>query len=336
MMQYQKYRIITLLFAGLLSIAGCDAQNETGKQSLSLFQTISLPGVKGRIDHIDMDLKSGVVYIAALGNNTVEVVDLKSGKVTGTITGLDEPQGLAYIARHKEIFVANGGTGECDFYDAGTYKKTATIKLTDDADDVRYDAGADRIYVGYGSGGIAIIDAGSHKLVAGIPLPAHPESFQLDVKAGKLWVNLPGAAMIGVIDLGQLKLSAKWPELFPRSNFPMAYDDEQHRLMVGYRLPARLVVYDSETGGEIFSAPMIGDADDLYWDKENKSIYISGGSGAVNIFKRTNGIYRQTANIKTRDGARTSLLVPESGLLLIGARAEGGQNAALMVYKIKE
>ncbi len=231
--------------------------------------------------------------------------------------------------------MANGGTGECGFYNAVTLKKTGSIKLADDADDVRYDSDADKIYVGYGSGGIAIIDGVSHKQVGDIKLPAHPESFQLDAKAGKLWVNLPGSGMVGVADLKTLKLTAKWSKLFPRSNFPMAYDEAQHRVIVGYRLPAKLIIYDSETGKEIFSSAMVGDVDDLYWDAKSKNIYISGGGGAVDIFKQTADIaYKQTAHIKTQNGARTSLLVPELNLFLIAARATGDQKAALLVYKI--
>ncbi|MES2268641.1 MAG: YncE family protein [Bacteroidota bacterium] len=336
-MSYQKYQIITLLCAGLLLTTSCDAQTESGKQYLTIEKEIVLPGVKGRIDHIDINVKDRVAYIAALGNNTLEIVDLKNGKVTGSIKGLDEPQGVAYIAKHQELLIANGGTGECGFYNAVTLKKTGSIKLTDDADDVRYDADADKIYVGYGSGGIAIIDAAGHKQVGDIKLPAHPESFQLDAKANKLWVNLPGSGMIGVADLNQLKLSAKWSKLLPRANFPMAYDVAQHRIIAGYRLPAKLIIYDSETGKEIFNSPMVGDVDDLYWDQHSKSIFISGGGGAVNIFKQTgDAAYRKIADIKTRNGARTSLLVPELNLFLIAARESGDQKATLLVYKINQ
>ncbi|MCR8560862.1 hypothetical protein KXD93_24610 [Mucilaginibacter sp. BJC16-A38] len=189
MMLKATYKTLTLLFTGLISFTGCQAQ-ESGKQFFTLQKEIALPHVKGRIDHIDINIKDQIVYVAALGNNTLEIVDLKSGRVTGSIKGLDEPQGVAYIEKHQEIFIANGGTGECGFYNALSLKKTGSIKLADDADDVRYDAEADKIYVGYGSGGIAIIDAGSHKQVGDIPLTAHPESFQLDAKANKLWVNV--------------------------------------------------------------------------------------------------------------------------------------------------
>ncbi len=269
-MNYSLNKACMILMLGMALVSSCDAQQESGQQLLMLQKEIALPNVKGRIDHIDINLKDQVAYVAALGNNTLEIVDLKSGKVTGSIKGLDEPQGVAYIENHQELLVANGGTGECAFYNALTLKKTGSIKLASDADDVRYNAIEDKIYVGYGSGGIAIIDAASHQQVGDIALPAHPESFQLDMKANKLWVNLPGSGMVGVADLKQLKLAAKWTKLLPRANFPMAYDEVQHRIIVGYRVPAKLIVYDSENGKEIFSSSMVGDVDDLYWDAKSK------------------------------------------------------------------
>jgi hypothetical protein len=114
----------------------------------------------------------------------------------------------------------------------------------------------------------------------------------------------------------------------------MAYDASGKRLIVGYRLPAKLIVCDSETGSTIFSAPIISDTDDLYWEKDQQCIYVTGGSGWVNVFRQAGAAaYQQIANIKTRKGARTSLLVPELGLLLIAARADGDEKAALLVYR---
>jgi hypothetical protein len=328
-------RFLSILIILTALITGCNSSTGYGQNALRLEKEILLPGVKGRIDHLDFNLKDEVAYMAALGNNTVEVIDLKSGKILQSITGLSEPQGVAYIAKHLEFFVANGGTGECIFYNAATWQKVASIKYDDDADDVRYDAGSDRIYVGYGSGGIGIIDAATHKKMANITLPAHPESFQLDSKEGKIWINLPGSGMIGVADLKTNKLVDRWKKLLPRANFPMAYDSAQHRIMVGYRLPATLKVLDSRSGKEIFSSGMVGDVDDFYWDESTKQILISGGGGSINIFKQIGTIaYKQVANIRTRDGARTSLWVPELRLFLLAARATDGKPAALLVYRM--
>ena len=317
-------------------LIGCTATTSTfGQNSLRLQKEIPLAGVKGRVDHLDIDEKDKLVFVAALGNNTVEVVNLTSAKVAHTISGLSEPQGVAYISKHHELFVANGGTGECSFYNTDTWQKTSSIMYSDDADDVRYDAASDMIYVGYGSGGIGIINAETHKQVGNIKLPAHPESFQLDAKAGKLWVNLPGSGEIAMADLRTRKVIAEWKRLFPRGNFPMAYDQAQHRLMVGYRFPAILKVLDSQTGKEIFSSRMVGDVDDFYWDERTKQLLVSGGSGSINIFKDTgNNSFQEVANVKTRSGARTSLWVPDQRLLIVAARESQGQPAALFIYKL--
>ncbi len=326
-------------FAYFICVAfliSCSTPPSFGQGSLKLEKEITLPGVKGRIDHIDIDVEGQIAYVAALGNNTVEVVDLKKGVFLHSVTGLSEPQGVAYISKHHELFVANGGTGECLFYNTVTFQKTGSIKYDDDADDVRYDELTDKIYVGYGGGGIGIIDAATHKQRVNIKLPAHPESFQLDSKDGKIWVNLPGAGSIGVIDIKQGKLIDQWKRVLPRSNFPMAYDAAQHRVMVGFRIPATLKVLDSRSGKELFSSVMVGDVDDFYWDDKTKQILVSGGDGSVNIFRQTGATYKQLADIKTRNGARTSLFIPELRLFLLAARASGDRPAALLIYRLTD
>lgn len=326
-------------FAYFICVAfliSCSTPPSFGQGSLKLEKEITLPGVKGRIDHIDIDVEGQIAYVAALGNNTVEVVDLKKGVVLHSVTGLSEPQGVAYISKHHELFVANGGTGECLFYNTVTFQKTGSIKYDDDADDVRYDELTDKIYVGYGGGGIGIIDAATHKQRVNIKLPAHPESFQLDSKDGKIWVNLPGAGSIGVIDIKQGKLIDQWKRVLPRSNFPMAYDAAQHRVMVGFRIPATLKVLDSRSGKELFSSVMVGEVDDFYWDDKTKQILVSGGDGSVNIFRQTGATYKQLADIKTRNGARTSLFIPELRLFLLAARASGDRPAALLIYRLTD
>ncbi|OCX50432.1 hypothetical protein BEL04_21870 [Mucilaginibacter sp. PPCGB 2223] len=324
---------------GLILVAvllcGCKDNKSYGQAALKPEKEIALPGVKGRIDHLDIDLQDQIVFVAALGNNTVEVVDLKNGKVLHSITGMSEPQGVAYIPKHHELFIANGGTGECFFYDTQTWQKVASVKYDDDADDVRYDAMADLIYVGYGSGAIGIIDAGKHQRAGDISLAAHPESFQLDAAAGRLWVNLPGAGRIAVADIKTRKVTAEWKRLLPRSNFPMAYDVTGHRLFIGYRIPATLKVLDSRTGKELFSSGMVGDVDDFYWDAQTKQLLISGGGGSVDIFKDMgNNSFKQVADIKTRSGARTSLWEPGLQLFILAARATGDRPAALLLYRL--
>jgi hypothetical protein len=316
---------------------GCKARTTFGTDYLKLEEIIPMPDVNGRIDHLDINLKEQIVYVGAMGNNTLEVADLRNGRIIHSIRGLDEPQGVGFIPQTHEIFVANGGSGDCYFYNASNFEKTGTIHLTSDADDVRYDSSQRKIYVGYRTGGIAIIDANTHKQIAEVKLPVHPESFQIDSKLNLLFVNLPDANMVGVVDLKQMKLVGEWEKDFPTANFPMAIDMSHQRVFVGYRHPAKLIVVDSKTGKEISANTMVGDADDLYYDNTTANIFVSGGGGYMNIFHQEDqDTYKQIANISTLNGARTSLLIPELRLFVLASRAAGGKNASLQLYRITQ
>ncbi len=325
---------IILLMAVSGCIISCRAQETFGTNLLKLEKEIALPSVKGRIDHMDINLKARIVYIAALGNNSLEAVSLTDGKIIHSIPGLDEPQGVGYIPQHEEIVVANGGSGDCYFYNANSFEKVGAVHLSSDADDIRYDSASKRIYVGYGDGGIAVIDADTHKQIGDVKLPAHPESFQIDKKLNLLFVNLPNAHMIASVNLTSMQVINKWVRNMPTANFPMALDEMNHRVMIGYRHPARLVVLDGKTGKEMSINSMVGDADDLYYDRQTAEVYISGGDGYINIFRQSaTNIYKQVANITTRSGARTSLFVPELRIFAIAARAQSGKSASLLVFK---
>ncbi len=330
-------RFFLILFIAAVHLTGCQGQKTFGTEYLNLEKSIAMPGVKGRIDHIDVDIKNRTAYIAALGNNTLEIIDLQNGKLIHSITGLDEPQGVAYIPKQQEIFVANGGNGECYFFNAVSFKKTGTVKLASDADDVRYDSAAQKIYVGYGQGAIAVIDAVTHQQSGTAGFKGHPESFQLDNSSNTIYVNVPDKNNITVINASKLIVRETWKCVNASANFPMAFDPQNHRVFVGYRSPARLEVRNSETGTEINTYTMVGDADDLYYDEIKHRIYVSGGGGFINIFQQQDSnTYTQLANIPTRKGARTSFLIPSLQLLLVNARAESGQNAELMVYKVNK
>lgn len=321
------------LLASCNCFFSCKAQPSFGTDYLKLEKIIPMPEVKGRIDHLDINLKDKVVYIAALGNNTVEVVDIQKGEIIHSIKGLDEPQGVGYIPQSNEIFVANGGNGDCYFYNAVTFEKTATVHLSSDADDVRYDSASQKIYVGYNGGGIAVIDAATHSPIADVKLPAHPEGFQLDLSLNRIIVNLPDKNMIGLLDLKQLKLIDTWARESPTANFPMAVDTMHHYTFIGYRHPARLVVLDSKTGKELCMKEMVSDVDDLYFDYATGRVYISGGGGYINIFQQKDtNLFKLVANIPTRTGARTSLFIPQLKLFALAERSESGNPAQLVIY----
>lgn len=328
-----RLRLLPLLI--ISNFVSCKGQKPFGVEFLKLDKEILLPAVKGRIDHMDVNVKDGIVYMAALGNNTLEVIDIVKGKLLHSIPGLDKPQGVGYVPRRHEIVVANGGSGDCYFYNAGNFQKVATVHLPADADDVRVDSVANRVYVGYGTGGIAVIDADTHRQVGNVQLPAHPEGFQIDKTLNRLYVNLPDAGIVGVVSLQEMKLAAKWPNNNLAANFPMAIDVAQHHVFIGYRKPTRVVVMDAGNGQPTSSLRIVGDTDDLYYDSQSHTVYVSGGEGAVSAFREEGKTYRQIANVPTRSGARTSLLIPQLRLFAVAARAAGGKKAALLVYRLQ-
>lgn len=303
---------------------------------ISLKAKINMPHVSGRIDHMAVNLKDKVVYMAALGNNTVEVIDLNKDTLIKSIKGVEEPQGIAYIPETNEIAVASGGNGDCVFFNVSSFEKVATVHLGSDADNIRYDAAEKKMYVGYGGGGMAMIDPLAHKQTGNVPLPAHPESFQLDKKNNKLYVNLPDDHSIAVIDLKSFTIIDTWRINHYSANFPMTLDTANDLVFVGYRHPALLVSYDSKSGKQVSTNELVGDVDDIFYYADKQLIMASGGDGYINIFKReADNTFKLVSNIHTRKGARTSLLIPSLGYYLLAERAEGGENAAVVVYKIQ-
>jgi DNA-binding beta-propeller fold protein YncE len=299
-------------------------------------QVIPLLGVEGRIDHMAVDEAGKRLFLAALGNNTVEVIDLAAGRRVHTLTGLHEPQGIAYAPGSRRLFVANGQSGSLSVFDAASYQARGSLPFGDDADNLRYDPKENRVYVGYGSGAIEIFDAGSLKTLGSIRLAGHPESFQLERSGPRLFVNVPNAGQIAVLDRVKHSVIATWPMQEARANFPMALDEADHRLLIGCRDPAKLLVYDTQTGKVTASLPMVGDTDDLFYDAARKRLYVSGGEGYLDVFAQEGpDRYRRISHTSTAPGARTAFFVPALSRLYVAVPHRGNQSAALYVYSLR-
>jgi YVTN family beta-propeller protein len=321
--------LLALLASAILTAASASAE-----QSLLLEKSIPLEGVSGRIDHLAIDLKGQRLFVAELGNNSVGIVDLAAGKVIHRIGGLQEPQGVAYLAAQDMIVVAGGGDGSVRFFSANDVSPVGSLALGDDADNIRGDPASGQIVVGYGDGALAIIDPSSRTKLADIRLPGHPESFQLAPRSAKVFVNVPDAHQIAVVDLSAKKQIANWDTHSLRSNFPMAWRDPDGPLAVVFRNPAKLALLDAETGGVIQSLKTCGDADDVFFDGKRDRIYVSCGEGAVDVMQRRPEGYRRLDRVKTASGARTSLFVPDLDRLFVAARAGRlGSSAAILVLR---
>jgi len=300
---------------------------------LRLEKTIPLPDVQGRIDHMSFDAIGQRLFVAALGNNTVEVIDLKQGKRVHTISGLREPQGVLYLPDANRLYIANGNDGALRIFDGSSYQPLKTVEYGDDADNVRYDATQGRVYVGYGNGALGALDKDGNKL-DDIKLDAHPESFQIEKNGPRIFVNLPKSRKIAVIDRTTKSIVANWGTGGTLSNFPMALDEANHRLLIASRFPARLVVLDTVTGKVIEKLAIAGDCDDIFYDSSRKRIYATGGEGAISVYQQQDADhYKEIARIPTVKGARTGFFSPDLGRLFVAVRKEGTQSAAIRIYQ---
>ncbi len=304
--------------------------------SPKFLRTISLPGVSGRLDHMAIDPEGGRLFVAALGNNSVEVIDLKEGKPSGRITGLKQPQGVCLIGGLNKLFVTTGGDGKCLVYDCDTLKPIGSISLGEDADNIRYHPGSGELLVGYGSGAISVIDPEGIRLLGTIPLAGHPESFQID-RRDKSYVNVPSAGHVAELDLKRRIVLSKWKISRFQSFFPMALDESRNLLFIASRKPPALLVLDTGSGRLISSIPCGADADDLFYDKERRLIYISCGEGILEIFKQIGtDEYRSIIRLPTAPGARTSLWAPELNRIFVASPSQKGKPAAILIYAIDD
>ena len=295
--------------------------------------TIPLDGVEGRFDHFGVDVEHKCLYVAALGNNTVEVIDLAAKQRAGTIKGLKKPTGVRVLAGSGKSVAASGEDGKVRVFDRDL-KALGEIDGLDDADNVRLDADAKLAYVGYGDGAIAMIDPAQVKKLAEVKLDGHPESFQLESRGPRIFVNVPSAKQIAVIDRDKRAIVATWPLRDVAENFPMALDETDHRLFVGCRKPAKLLVLDTQTGRTIASLACCGDTDDLFYDAAAKRLYLTGGEGCISVIGQDDADhYRTLGNVATAAGARTSLYIPELAMLAVAVPHRGPQRAELRIYK---
>jgi DNA-binding beta-propeller fold protein YncE len=328
--------IVVAVLAGVLTLANTAGQASAQSADTGLLQLetkIPLGDVRGRIDHMAVDLKRQRLFVAELGNDSVGIVDLPNRKLISRIPGLKEPQGVGYEPTTDRLYVANAGDGSVRLFDGNDYAARERIELGSDADNIRIDAAANRIFVGYGSGALAVIDPSTHSKVGDIPLKAHPEAFQIDPDTSQIFVNVPDARGIAVVDRVSQKQIGEWPLADRGANFPMALDHVRRQVLVIFRAPAALGVFSMTDGKRIATAETCDDADDLFIDAKRARVYVSCGAGFLDVLEAKEATYRRIARIPTVSGARTSLFVPEMDRLVVAVRASSGEPAAIWIFR---
>jgi YVTN family beta-propeller protein len=327
----RRFLVERLVSVALLSVAPMCAS--AAPPALELVSTTPLPEVKGRIDHLAADPGGHRLFVAALGNDTVEVIDTRNNR-RRTIRGLGEPQGVLYLPGQNRLVIANGRAGRVDFVDLTSLDTVARVPDTDDADNVRWYPPSDAVLVGYGRGALRMLDVAG-KPGTDIRLPGHPESFQVDPEKKRAYVNVPSAHAVVVVDLETGRTVARWPTPQASANYPMAVDLKGRRLFVGARSPAVLLVYDLDSGNVTTRITIGGDTDDVYFDAQRKRVYVICGAGRVDVIRQeTPDKYVLEESVNTSPGARTGLFVAEETTLYVAARASANSPARLLTYRV--
>jgi hypothetical protein len=297
-----------------------------------------LSGVEGRIDHLGVDVPGMRLFIAALGNNTVEVLSLKDGKRLHTIIGLKQPQGILYLPQINRLIVSCAADGACKIFDGSSYELLHTAKFEIDADNMRFDSTSGLVYVGYGQGALGVFDpqTGTVDSTKEIALHGHPESFQFDPSNPDIFVNVPDARQIAVASRDTHTALIARRLINDIENYPMALDKVNRRLFIGCRSPAKLLVMELSEGLITTRYSCVSDADDVFYDAARKRVYVNGGDGYISTFEQqTPDKYAELPKVKTASGGRTSLFVPELNTLYVAIPHQDNHAAMIKVFEVK-
>jgi YVTN family beta-propeller protein len=298
----------------------------------ALKQTIVFPGKTGNLDHLAVDAKGGRLFVANKPNNTLDVIDLKTGRVVRQIPDQGKASGVAYAADLDRVFVGNGA-GTCNAFDAAKdYAPVFSAKLPK-ADNVNYHPGARWVYVAHGQT-LTALDAVTGEVKATVALPGDAHGFHIDSAGGKAYVSLTKPSQVGVVDLTTHEVTASFPLTLAAGNSPLAYDPSAGRVFVGCRKEPMVVILDARSGKEIGSVAIPGDIDDLLFDPTHGRLFAVCGAGGVAVIERTRETYAVTTTVETPKGSRTGTVDPSGERLYVGVPARGGKDPEIRVYAV--
>jgi DNA-binding beta-propeller fold protein YncE len=327
---------LCLAAAATLAVAVLSAPAPAAE--LELVQTLDSKGKMGGLDHVAIDLKGERLFLANKANNTLDVFDLKTGKLVMQKTGQAGIQGVAFDAEQNLIFVGLGSNGLCNVIDGKTFAVRESIKFKDDADNVRLNPKTKRVYVAHAENALGVIDAKTFALKADIKLSAGAEGFVMEDKRPRLYLVTPKPCQLLVIDTEKNVVTDTYPIKMAEGAHTIVLDEEKHRLYIGCRNKPMVIVVDSETGKELGSVDIPSGNDDMHIDLKRQRLYASCGEGFVAVIKFGDGdkleVVEKLATIKD---AKTSLYVPETGRLYLAVpRQASKEGPEIRVYKVKE
>jgi hypothetical protein len=304
---------------------------------MELKQTIELKGKAGNLDHLAIDAKRDRLFLANKANNTLDIVDLKSGKLFRQIRNQGGIQGIAYAADLDRVIVGLGTGGFCNFFDGQGYKLLKTYKFADDSDNVRYDPRTHLVYVAHAEQSLGVIDARNYELKADIKLPGGGEGFQIDKDKPRIYLNIPSPPEVVVIDTDKNEIVQHFKVTMASGHHPLVLDSENHRILIGCRKKPMIVIMDAESGKEIGGVDIPGEIDDLFLDAKNKRLYASCGEGAIAVLKQTGpDKYEVAEKIDTPKGSRTSYFDAATRRFFLAVpRQTGKEGPEIRVYRVR-
>jgi DNA-binding beta-propeller fold protein YncE len=302
--------------------------------ALVLSQTIPVPGLTGGFNHMSVDARRQLLFVAAPTNQTVEVIDLKSGQPRPSLGG-SRPAAVRYSPEFGQLYVSR--TDKLTIHDTASLKVRTEIDLESSLDELQYSPAAKQLYVGCmtaGKVGVAIISLPGGKVAGKVPLPGKPQGIVIEQKGHRLFANLPTVHGVAVVDCQKAVLLETWAVDQGDGNAALALDENHGRLFVACRRPATLFVFDTTTGKSIASVPIDGDTDDMFYDATAKRVYVSGGKGFVDVIDQIDADHYQThERIPTPAGARTSTFDATLGFFCVGAPKSETEPARLLIYR---
>jgi hypothetical protein len=351
-----KLRLFSVCCVALLSFSAVQTSAQE-KQALKLVRTIPLPAVTGRLDHMGVDLEKKRLFVAAVTNNTLEVVDLTGGKVIKSVIGMKDTQDALFLGGTFNKLYVSSNDGHVRVYQGETLGLVHDFKIAPDPNRLFYDPATDLIYFGHGGqnagfdayGLVGILQAkrgaGYDQLVADMiaptPRPGHLAELVMDDN-GILLACDSRADLIYQFDTRKRELIKSWSAKGDGAA-DMALDRSRHRLFVGTRMPPQMTVYDSLSGQEIQSLPAPETMDGVHYDTKLQRIYMTGGRwygtpeaspGWIYVYQQKDpDHYDVISKIKTRPGSGTSLWVPQLNAFYVASQAIGDQKPAVLVFE---
>ncbi|HTC61361.1 MAG TPA: YncE family protein [Candidatus Saccharimonadales bacterium] len=299
--------------------------------------------VKGRFDHLGIDMGGNRLFVVGEESQQVLVFDLATGKYIRSIS-VDHPHAVLYREDLQRIYITDEGKGVLNIYDGKTYSLLNSVALKVDTDSIGYDPATHYLYIDNGGDNahemftmLSVVDTTAGTKLADIKVDGDTlEAMSLEKSGDRLFLNNPAKNEVEVIDRKTNKIATVWPVKLGKGNATMALDEPAHRLFVGCRSGA-IVVFDTQTGKELQALTVGRGVDDLMFDPSSKRIYAtSGGTGAVNVYKETDpDHYQSLGNVPSGPGAKTGLLVSQMSRLFVAVPPRGASPGEVYVYQIQ-